>query len=61
MPKQQSKKAGGSPKIGRNLTKCARYKSEHRREKNKARKAVKQVKIEANHRMKKERRGTFNG
>ena len=37
-------KSGGSRKIGRNKVKCAEYKLEHRREKNKIRKYTKMLK-----------------
>lgn len=40
----QGKKAGGTKKIGRNKDKCAKYRSEQRREKNKIRKWKKIIK-----------------
>ena len=42
--KQNSRKSGNK-KHGRNAVKCARYRAEGRREKNKARKLAKQQKI----------------
>ena len=47
-------KGGGAKKIGRNKAKCARYRSAGIREKNKARKAVKQKTIEAKNKAKRE-------
>ena len=40
------RKGGGSKKIGRNLLKCAKYKAQDRRSKNKAKKQAKNAKRE---------------
>ena len=50
--KGKGRKSGGSKKHGRNKVKCARYRAEGRLEKNKAKKARKQKKIEAKHKAK---------
>lgn len=42
--KSGGRKGGGSKKIGRNKIKCARYRGEGRREKNKARNLKKEAK-----------------
>ena len=39
--KKQGRKSGGDKKHGRNKVKCARYRAEGRREKNKARRKAK--------------------
>ena len=46
-PKKGGRKGSGSKKHGRNLVKCAKYKSLGTRERNKARKMKKQAKFEA--------------
>ena len=47
MAGEKSSKSGkGTKKHGRNKVKCARYRAEGRREKNKARKIAKQKKIQ---------------
>ncbi len=51
--KGKKQKGGGAKKIGRNLVKCGRYKAAGRRDINKARKAKRQAKIEAKHKLKK--------
>jgi hypothetical protein len=40
---RKRKKSGGSKKHGRNLVKCAKYRAEGRREKNKARRIAKEA------------------
>jgi len=52
-PKQSKKKSGGAKKIGRNLKKCAIYRSEGRREKNKARKIAKEARRQEKLRLRK--------
>jgi hypothetical protein len=42
-PRQRKRKSGGSKKHGRNKEKCARYRAEGRREKNKARRIAKEA------------------
>ena len=54
----KGRKSGGSKKHGRNKVKCTRYRAEGRLEKNKAKKARKQKKVEAKHKAK---RGGGNG
>jgi len=44
--KKGGRKGGGAKKIGRNKTKCAKYRGEGRREKNKAKKQAKNAKRE---------------
>ena len=44
MGAKSSKSKGGTRKYGRNEVKCARYRREGRREKNKERKALKEAK-----------------
>jgi len=44
--KKGGRKGGGSKKIGRNKTKCTRYRAEGRREKNKVKKQAKNAKRE---------------
>ncbi len=51
---KQQKKSGGGRKIGRNKNSCAKYKMENRLEKNKAKTAKRQKKIEAGHKAKRE-------
>ena len=41
MSEQIRRGSGGTRKYGRNVAKCKRYKDEHRREKNKRRRAAK--------------------
>lgn len=53
--KKSRKKSGGDKKHGRNKVKCARYRSEGRREKNKARRIAKEMKRQARLRARKER------
>jgi hypothetical protein len=54
----QNKK--GNKKHGRNLVKCAKYRAEGRREKNKARKIAKQKKIYERAKRKREERAKRN-
>jgi len=42
-PKRSKKKSGGAKKIGRSLKKCAKYRAEGTREKNKARRIAKEA------------------
>ena len=46
MPKAQTKGKGGSKKIGRNMEKCARYRSHGRREKNKIKRVLQSCGLE---------------
>ena len=46
-PKKGGRKGSGSKKHGRNKVKCAKYRAEGRREKNKVRKMKKQARFEA--------------
>lgn len=46
-PKKGGRKGSGSKKHGRNKAKCAKYRVEGRREKNKKRNLEKQVRFEA--------------
>ena len=50
--KKGGRKGGGSKKIGRNMAKCAKYKAQDRRGKNKLRKMAKNAKREAKDRRK---------
>lgn len=43
-PHKAKPSSGGTRKIGRNKVKCARYRAEGRRERNKARRAAKRAK-----------------
>ncbi len=52
-PKQSRKKSGGAKKIGRNLKKCAQYRAEGRREKNKARRIAKEARRQERLRLRK--------
>lgn len=52
-PKQRKKKSGGAKKIGRNLKKCAKYRAEGRREKNKARRIAKEARRQEKLRLRK--------
>ena len=42
-PKKSKKKSGGAKKIGRSLKKCAVYRAEGKKEKNKARRIAKEA------------------
>ena len=44
-PKRSKKKSGGAKKIGRSLKKCAKYRAEGTREKNKARRIARQARL----------------
>ena len=55
MPEKISRKSGGSRKIGRNIKKCARYRLENRREKNKKRKMEKRKRKYERNRKKREK------
>ena len=46
--KTSQRKSGGSKKLGRNTKKCARYRLEGRREKNKEKKRLRNIKREGN-------------
>jgi len=49
--KKGGRKGGGSKKIGRNMAKCAKYKAQDRRGKNKLRKQAKNAKREAKNKL----------
>lgn len=49
---KKSRSGGGARKIGRDKVKCARYRTEGRREKNKARRIAKQKRFEEKKRLK---------
>ncbi len=51
------RKGGGSKKHGRNKIRCAKYRDQGRREKNKARKMKKQARFEAKKKAKRGRNG----
>lgn len=53
MPEQIRRGSGGTRKYGRSMAKCKRYREEHRREKNKRRRALK---LEKKYAKNKERR-----
>jgi len=53
MPEKQRTGKGGTRKLGRNLTRCAKYKATGRREKNKKRNIAKDLKMKAKKRLKK--------
>ena len=52
-PKQSRKKSGGAKKIGRSLKKCAKYRAEGTREKNKARRLAKEERRQARFKLRK--------
>lgn len=54
MPEKQRTGKGGTRKIGRNLTRCAKYKATGRREKNKKRNIAKDAKFKAKKKAEKE-------
>ena len=54
--KRRKEGGGGSKKYGRNKVKCARYRAEGRREKNKARKQKRILKIAARKQRRKDRK-----
>ena len=49
---RKSRSGGGARKIGRDRIKCKRYRDEHRKEKNKARRIAKQKRLETKKRAK---------